>query len=309
MNASGFGSEIELVSTAGPRLGRRSFVRNAGLLGLGAAAAAGVNLVSPTHARAEGRETAAERQEEREQHKDTVTEIFTAALIAEDLATTFYYNALVGPVIQDPNLAGKGGAATHVTAAGNFGNVAYIRAALTEEIEHANLFRTLLGIPNSSKDPYQTFHFPSGSFDTLTAFTGLLDALENAFIGAYLNAIQEFSRLAARERLRTYLGDDGPKDAFTAEQLEYFAKVAASIMGIEAEHRVLGRVISNSNPANNLAYEQTDGLNAVYNGPKSAVAALTPFLTPSTGPAFSFAYAIANHGSVSQPVTGAPPAF
>ena len=31
--------------------------------------------------------------------------IFTAALIAEDLATTFYYQGLVGEVLQDPRLA------------------------------------------------------------------------------------------------------------------------------------------------------------------------------------------------------------
>jgi hypothetical protein len=130
----------------------------------------------------------------------------------------------------------------------------------------------------------------------------LLNALENAFIGAYLNAIQEFSTKSAR-------AEDDRKEGYTAEQLDYFAKVSATIMGIECEHRVLGRVISNSNPANNLAYEQTDGLNAVYNGPKSAVAALTPFLTPSTGPGYSLATALANQGSVSLPVTGNPPAF
>ncbi len=38
--------------------------------------------------------------------KDTPAEIFTAALIAEDMATTFYYNGLVGAVLQDPALAG-----------------------------------------------------------------------------------------------------------------------------------------------------------------------------------------------------------
>lgn len=301
MKSSDFDSNIS--SIAQERLGRRSFVRKAGMLGLGAAAA-GLTLGNATPARAE-RETAAERQQENAQAKDTVAEIFTAALIAEDLATTFYYNALVGPVIQDPNLAGPGGSATHVTDAGNFGNVAYVRAALTEEIAHANLFRSLLGISDPSADPAQTFYFPSGSFDTLAGFTGLLDALENAFIGAYLNAIQEFATLAAYERYNPSVA----KGKYAPEQLEYFAKVAASIMGIEAEHRVLGRVISNSNPANNLAYEQTDGLNAVYNGPKSAVAALTPFLTPSTGPAFSFAFALANQGSVSEPVSGDPPAF
>jgi hypothetical protein len=40
---------------------------------------------------------------------DTAQQIFTAALIAEDLATTMYYNSLVGGVIEDPNLAGPSG--------------------------------------------------------------------------------------------------------------------------------------------------------------------------------------------------------
>jgi hypothetical protein len=222
--------------------------------------------------------------------------------IAEDLATTFYYNGLVGPVIEDVNLAGPGGTATNVQPSGNAGNVNYLQAALTQEISHADLFRSLLGISGPGADPAQTFYFPSGTFDTLPAFTGLLDALENAFIGAYLNAIQEFSVKSAH-------GDDHDGSKYTPEQLDYFAKVSATIMGVEAEHRVLGRVISNSNPANNLAYEQMDGLNAVYNGPKSAVAALTPFLTPSTGPGYSLATALANQGSVSIAVMGNPPAF
>lgn len=96
---------------------------------------------------------------------------------------------------------------------------------------------------------------------------------------------------------------------YTAEELDYLAKVSAAIMGIECEHRVLGRVISNSNPANNRNYETNDGITAVYNGASSAVVALTPFLTPSTGPGFSLQTALANQGSVSIPVMGAPPAF
>jgi Ferritin-like domain len=240
-----------------------------------------------------------------------VKEIFTAALIAEDLATVFYYNGLIGQVIQDPSLAGPGGSATDVTPSGNAGNVNYLQAALSEEISHANLFRSLLGISSPSADPVQTFYFPSGSFATLANFTGLLNALEDAFIGAYLNAIQEFSTKAASVRFdgsdRSFCDRDGTR--YSAEELDYFAKVAASIMGIEAEHRVLGRVISNTNPANNLAYEQTDGLNAVYNGPNSAVAALTPFLTASTGSAYSLATALADQSTVSLPVTGDPPAY
>lgn len=292
---------VHVLST-GDGIGRRRFLRTAGVLGLGAAAA-----TLSAKAAIDETESSQEKAQELQQSKDTVKEIFTAALIAEDLATTFYYNGLVGPVIQDVNLAGPGGTATNVTAAGNFGNVDYLRAALTEEIAHANLFRSLLGISGASADPVQTFYFPAGSFDTLGAFTGLLDALENAFIGAYLNAIQEFATMSATQR--AFGTNNGTGGTYTTEQLDYFAKVAASILGIESEHRVLGRVISNSNPANNLAYEQTDGVNAVYNGPNSAVAALTPFLTSSTGPGYSLAFALANQASVSVPVSGAPPAF
>lgn len=306
MKTSQIESQIETISQA--RIDRRKFFRQAGLFGLGAAAT-GLVFGSAPSAWAD---SAAEEQQESAQSMDTVKEIFTAALIAEDLATTFYYNALVGPVIQDPNLAGPGGSATHVAASGNFGNVAYVRAALSEEISHANLFRSLLGISGAAKDPVQTFYFPNGSFDQLAGFTGLLNALENAFIGAYLNAIQEFSLKAAQVRGSGQNDNDGSANGkwqYTAQQLEYFAKVAASIMGVECEHRVLGRVISNTNPANNLCYEQTDGLNAVYNGPKSAVAALTPFLTSSTGKGYSLAEALEHQASVSEPCTGAPPAY
>ncbi len=289
-----------MASMAQERLGRREFLKNAGIFGVGAAAA-GLTLSAPAVAENE-RQVMAAQALSNPQAKDTVAEIFTAALIAEDLATTFYYNVLVGNVIQDPNLAGKGGTATNVSASGNEGNVEYVRAALYEEIAHANLFRSLLGINGAAKDPVQTFYFPAGAFDTLAAFTGLLDALENAFIGAYLNAIQEFALKAAQRALPLFLNIGDAK--YTVADLAYFAKVAASIMGVEAEHRVLGRVISNSNPANNLMYQQTDGLTAVYNGPSSAVVALTPFLTPTTGPGYSLAYALANQGAVSLAVGG-----
>jgi hypothetical protein len=288
---------------------RRNFIQRTGMAGVAAVAApllAGA--FTPLTARAEAHDSPAEAASEAAQDKDTVAEIATAALIAEDLATTFYYNGLIGGVIQDPNLAGPGGSADNVTSAGNLGNVNYIQAALTEEISHANLLRGLLGIPKASADPVQTFYFPAGSFDTLAPFVGLLDALENAFIGAYLNAIQEFAKKAAwmREQQRTHQRYD---DTYSPEQLDYLAKVSASIMGIECEHRVLGRVISNSNPANNRNYETTDGIAAVYNGKNSAVVALTPFLTSTTGPGYSLQTALENQGSVSIPVSGAPPAF
>lgn len=302
---------LELNSTveriAHERLARRKFLTRAGLFGLGAAASLTVGGVRI--GRADESESSGESAQEAAQAKDTVKEIFTAALIAEDLASTFYYNGLVGPVIQDPNLAGPGGTATDVSSSGNAGNVNYLQAALTEELHHAALFRSLLGMTEGRQDPVQTFYFPAGTFDTLSAFTGMLNALENAFIGAYLNAIQEFAAKSANKQAGDGAWLEPADAAYSTEELDYFAKVAASIMGIEAEHRVLGRVISNSNPANNIAYEGTDGINAVYNGPKSAVAALTPFLTSSTGPGYSFETVLIHQAGVSLPISGAPPSY
>ncbi len=279
-------NEITTLLTA--QLDRRRFFRQSGLLGLGAAA---TGLVMP-RAFAQAADSQAS-----EQAADTATEIFTAALVAEDLATTFYYNGLVGRVIDDPALAGSGGGIGDITN-GNLPNLQYIQAALTEEINHANLFRSLLGATDPSKDPYQTFYFPAGTFDQIGSFLSILTALENAFIGAYLAAIQEFALMSDHAKA---------EGKYTAKEFRYFAKVAASIMGIECEHRVLGNVIGNVNPANNLNYEQTDGIESVYNGPHSAFAALVPFVTPSTGPGYSLQTALAGAGNVGIIVPGAPP--
>ncbi len=239
-------------------------------------------------------------------NQDTANEIFTAAVIAEDLATTFYYNGLIGHVIQDPALAGPGGSATSGT--GNVPNVTYLRAAMAQELQHANLLRTVGNLgASAATDPYQTFYFPSGTFDTLLTFTNTLAALENAFIGAYLNAIREFSTLALRSVVRNV--PTGPFGGpYSAAQLTYFAEVAASIMGIECEHRVLVGVINNVNQPNNFNFEQTDGLTSVYHGNASAVAALTPFLTPTTGPGYSLSTALAAAGTIGVSSGGNPPA-
>ncbi len=114
--------------------------------------------------------------------------------------------------------------------------------------------------------PVQTFYFPAGTFDTLTPFIGTLEALENAFIGAYLAAIREFARMAAVA---------GSGSDFTSGELSYFSQVSAAIMGIECEHRVLGRDIESATPANNRNYEAVDGIHSVFNGSHSAVVALT----------------------------------
>lgn len=278
---------------------RRSFFRHAGVAGAGTAAFLAVAGKTPLKAQPPVGNF----------RFDTPQEIFTAALIAEDLATTFYYNGLIGAAIQDPSLAGAGGSATSVTAMGNAGNVNYLQAALSEEIQHANLMRSLLGNSSAASDPVQTFYLPSAAFNTAPAFLSVLDTLENAFIGAYLLAVRSFAYMSAllvNGGVGGYLTPQGY--AYTSAQVEYYGEVAASIMGVEAEHRVLGRVISNSNPANNVCYEQNAGLDAVYTGPTSAVAALTPFLSPGTGlTAFSLATALQNQATVSVPCSGGIP--
>lgn len=240
--------------------------------------------------------------------EDTANQIFQAAVIAEDLATTFYYNALVGPVIMNDALAGTGGTATHPSGSGNVPNVDYLRAALGQEIAHANLLRTVAALGSDyTHDPYQTFYFPSSAFSNLTDFITVLGALENAFIGAYLNAIREFSSLATRTGDRPT--PNGPYGGpYSAAQLEYFAEVAASIMGVECEHRVLGQVIANANQPNNLNFESTDGLTSVYHGSNSAVAALLPFLNSSNGSAYSLATAVKNAPASQLDSSGDPPA-
>ena len=243
------------------------------------------------------------------QSGDTAQQIFTAALIAEDLATTFYYNGLVGPVIMDSHLAGPGGTATMVSATGDDGDVLYLRAALSEEIIHANLLRSLIGGVSPAGDPVQTFYLPSGAFSNLSTFLAVLNALENAFIGAYLTATLEFAQMASDSvNPPTRLQYDYTGKPYTPEQLQYFAEVSASIMGVEAEHRVLGRVIGEMDPPNNLNYEQTDELTSVYNGSMSAVAALTPFLGPGAGlTAYSLSQAVAGSPALVVPTTGGLP--
>jgi hypothetical protein len=288
------GNVLEIVKK---NFDRRRFLQATGIAGMGAAATALIGGSATALAAQELAPKASSGNVSDPITKDTPAQIFTAALIAEDLATTFYYNGLVGAVLQDPNLAGPGGTVTHAPN-GDQDNVNYIRAALNEEYTHAALFRDLLGISGPASDPVQTFYFPAGTFDTLAPFIGTLEALENAFIGAYLAAIREFARMSAVA---------GTGSDFTSGQLSYFSEVSAAIMGVECEHRVLGRDIASETPANNRHYESVDGIRSVYNGSHSAVVALTPFLTASTGPAFAFADAIANAASVWLKIPGGLP--
>jgi hypothetical protein len=125
-----------------------------------------------------------------------------------------------------------------------------------------------------------------------------LVTLEDAFIAAYLIGIRDFSSSALKV-------------------------IAGQIMGIEAEHRTLARVVTNdlgltsvtglsgmaeavnapNHTANNLAYERT--FSATLPDISHVVAALGPFVTPGTAgfaaTAFPFTTASAAAPSAGQP--------
>lgn len=285
---------------------RRSFVTGIGLAGMGAAAIGLAGCGSSGTAMAQSSSASA----------DTAQNIFTAALIAEDLAITMYYNALVGGVIQDPNLAGTGGSATSVMAGGSVANVGYLRGALAEEISHAALLRSVLNISASTADPVQTFYFPTGTFDTLLGFFPVLIALETAFVAAYMTAVQEFSLMIGNVSPYSSSQMSASGQAYTATQLAGFAKISAAILGVEAEHRTLARAIPppptfagvSILPSDNVCYESTDTLQSVYTGMSSAAAALQPFLAQGTGTtAYQFQTALNASTGVQLACTGMPP--
>ena len=297
-------------------LGRRHFLQRTGLA---AAGFTGLGLLAGMEASAGTLPRGDDRWggDPDDKHSDTAQQIFTAALIAEDLATTMYYNSLVGGVIEDPNLAGPSGSLSNPAS---LANVGYLQGALSAEIAHANLLRELTGGTTAGKDPVQTFYFPTGTFDNLNNFLPILIALEDDFVGAYLTAVHEFSLMAARIEPYEREQKDPTGKPYKHSELAYFSQVASAIQGVESEHRTLARAIPGISPGNtvfagidlfpadDLTYEQTDGLKAVYNGNASAVAALTPFITPGSGKtAFSFEAAVAGSGKVAVPTTGGLP--
>jgi hypothetical protein len=293
---------------------RRSFLTGAGAIGLGAAAATLVGCSNGMMAT-----TSATTPVQAAAATDTATQIFTAALIAEDLAITTYFNALSGGVITDANLAGPGGTATNVSATGSVINVAYLQGALLEEVQHAQLLRTLLGLnPTGSGDVAggvpSSFFFPKGTFDSLANFLPVLLALETAFIGAYMTAVEEFASMAAGYNGFSATQANPAKSGsnYAQADLILYAKVSAAILGVESEHRALARAIPsvtlgsptfagiNLLPANNLNYEDTAGLTGLLVGVNgsatSAGAALAPFLSTGATNNTGFSFTAANAG-------------
>ena len=312
---------------------RRSFLAGATMFGLGAATSAVAIGCSGGNGPMASTPVAAAAA------TDTATNILTAALIAECLAITTYYTALsTAGVITDPNLAGTGGTAISVSASGSVINVAYLQGALLEEISHAQLLRSLLGLPTSGTGDAaagvpQTFYYPTGTFGSLSGFLPVLVALETAFIGAYMTAVEEFASMAAGYNgfSATQANPDMSGSNLTQADLILYAKVASSILGVESEHRALIRAIPtvtlgspmygtlNLIPANNVNYEVTDGLTGLItsvsgSATTTAAAALTPFIAAGSNPmmvpsvAGQASFSTVVNGSVMANVTGTIPA-
>ena len=149
----------------------------------------------------------------------------------------------------------------------------------------------------------QSFYFPTGTFDSLSNFLPVLLALETAFIGAYMTAVEEFASMAAGYNgfSATQANPAMSGSNLTQANLILYAKVASSILGVESEHRALVRAIPsvslgspmygtlNLLPANNLNYEISDGLTGLItsvsgSAASTAAAALTPFIASGTNP-------------------------
>ena len=155
----------------------------------------------------------------------------------ERLATTFYYTALTSPGVMANS--GLGGSSTNaldpgLPPNGNPSHVRYLQAALDAESKHAALLAQA-----GAASPHTQFYFPHATFTQMGTSTdaqtllGVLDQLETAAVGAYIAAVHALASLRHVE----------------------LAGLTARITGVEAEHRMLGRLLAGLTPANNLTLE------------------------------------------------------
>lgn len=173
--------------------------------------------------------------------------------------------------------------------AGNAPDQAYLVAGYEEELNHYHFLVSAGARPLAT-----TFYFPNNMFVDPQTTVNTLITLEDAFIAAYLIGVRDFSTNALKV-------------------------IAGQIMGVEAEHRALGRVIVNdlglssvtglsgmaesvsapSGTSNNLAYERT--FSAALPNIGAVVNALGPFVTPGSAgySATAYPFATASAGAPS----------
>jgi hypothetical protein len=136
---------------------------------------------------------------------------------------------------------------------GNPHHVRYLQAALDAEAKHAAQW---LKAGATARQAH--FYFPAGTFTRLgtsvspNSFLGLLERLESLMVSLYTTASAQFLHLRRPD----------------------LALQAAQIMGVEAEHRSLGRIVASVLPPNNLTLESPPMACVA-----DAEAVLRPFLT------------------------------
>ena len=185
---------------------------------------------------------------------ESVQEILNIALIAEQLATTFYYTGLTTPAVQrDKRAAGSSADPNRVAPDGTPANAGFLQAALDQEQKHTRILSNA-----GATAPYRGFYFPAAAFAGLGftsrvgTFLWVLDHLDTAFIGAYIAAVRRFGELERPD----------------------LATVALRFLGVECQHRALYRAIARDDPADNITLEV-----AQFAHVGDAAGALMPFLT------------------------------
>jgi hypothetical protein len=224
----------EILSSLSVRSSRRSVMKKAAV-GTGVAAVAAGALLLP-RGLAHASTTSA--------NAESTVQILSVAATAEQLAVTFYSEGI-----------------KHAHRLGITGSdLDYLKAAVIEEQIHQNFL-----VANGGKALASTFSFPHGyeTFERLSKFIATLEQLEDAFIAAYLAAVNEFAQMGSPT----------------------LAVIAAEICSIESEHRALGRDIGNLVPADNHAFAPAS-LKTVG----AAVAALEAagYLSPRVGNRFTY---------------------
>lgn len=129
-------------------------------------------------------------------------------------------------------------------------DLTYFQAATSEEFVHAQILEQL-----GASIPQNAFFFPPNTFTDKRAFLDLIETLETGGIGAYAAAIFRFASDLGRPDL---------------------ALLAARILGVEAEHRVLARVVNEKNPPDDVCIEAVPTLD--FNQIRAMFA---PFLVPN----------------------------
>lgn len=154
----------------------------------------------------------------------------------------------------------KNGIANHERMGIGYTETVWLKSAAQEEQIHLNLFKSLGGVPLAS-----TFSFPCGreTFTNRGNFIATQQQLEGAFDAAFLAAIVEFCNLG----------------------LPLYSRISGQIACVEAEHRVLGRVIGGFTTADNEAFEPAL-LDTVEQAP--GVLKSAGYLSPREGNSYAF---------------------